>query len=98
MRPDDFRFGISEQLLGAAVERFDDALGVDDDDAVDRGVENRVEPFGARIRRRRDLALGFLCGAQPVIEPHDDQPGDDTDAEQEQVRRIGHGERRTLAA
>ena len=56
--PDDLRFGIAEQLLSTAVERLDDSLGTDDDDAVGRGVENRIEPFGAGIRRRRDLCVG----------------------------------------
>ena len=81
-----FGFGIAEQLLRAAVERLDDALGVDDDDAVNRRVENRVEPFGTGRRRRRGRSLRLLRLVQAVIEPGDHQPGGDEHAERQLVR------------
>ena len=80
--PEDFGFGISEQPFGATVERLDDSPGVDDDDAVGRGVENRVEPFGAGICCGRDPALGVLRGAQPTNEPPMTSPATTADPEQ----------------
>ena len=44
---DDFGAGIAEQPLGPAIERFDASLRVDDDDAVDRRVDDGSQP---RIR------------------------------------------------
>ena len=77
---DDLRLGIAEQLLGPAVERLDVTLGVDDDDAVDRRVEDGVEPFGARRCRR---SCSRWCASsrdvQAVIEPGDDQTSRDED-------------------
>ena len=62
-------------ILGAAIERLDAALGVDDDDAVDRRVEDRVEPLRAGRCGRRHRPLRRLGCVQPVIEPGDDQAG-----------------------
>ena len=57
---DDFGLGIAEQPLGPAVERFDSSLRVDDDDAIDRGIDDRSQP---RIRvteiRRARVHLRF---------------------------------------
>ena len=75
--PDHFRFRISEQLLGAAVERLDDALGVDDDDAVDRRVEDRIEPFGAGRSLRRGDSVGFRGRAPLMVQPRNNQPSQD---------------------
>ena len=50
-----FGLGVAEQPLRAGIERFDVSLAVDDDDAVDRGIDDRSQPRirVAEIRRTR---------------------------------------------
>ena len=64
---------VAEQLLRAAVEGFDRAPRVDDDDAVDRGVEDGVEPLGPGDGRCRGRALSFFRAPEAMIQPGDHQ-------------------------
>ena len=41
-RPTTSGFGVPEQPLGGRVERLDLALGIDDDDAIHRRLDNRA--------------------------------------------------------
>ena len=85
------RFGVSKQVLSAPVERFDVAPGIDDDDAVERRVEDGVETLGAGVGHIRGRLLRLAGLMQAVIEPRDHQPGRGEHAEGQLVGRIGDG-------
>jgi hypothetical protein len=71
------RFGrwISEQPFGTAIEGLNRAGRVDDDDAVDRRVNDCVEALRALGRERCFRSARTLGAAKLVIDPRDSQSG-----------------------
>ena len=53
---DELRFRVSEQALGAAIERLDAPARIDHDNAVDAGIDHCVEPPDPRLGQRRRRA------------------------------------------
>ena len=89
---DGFGFRISEQALGATIERFDGAVVVDDDDAVDGGIEHGIETLGPGQSLRRGGSVGFLGRAPLMIQPRDHEAGQNKEWQRERVSRIRDGE------
>ena len=64
----DLLFAVAEKALGGRIESFDSAPGVDDDDAVDRGFDDRPpaqlahSQCALRLLLRGDVP-GDRCGA-----------------------------------
>ena len=64
--PDEFRGGITEHLLRGRIDRLDDAAaGVEGDDAVHHGIENRLDQRGAVAQcLLRSIFLGDIAEHQ----------------------------------
>jgi hypothetical protein len=89
---DRFGRGIAEQPFGTAIEGLNRAGRVDDDDAVHRRVNDRVESLRALGRERRFRSARILGSAMLVIDPRDSQSGRHEQAERYDVSRCSNGE------
>ena len=63
--------GIPEQPFGAAIEGLNRTFAVDDDDAVNRRIDDRVEPLRTLGRQLGFRAARTLSGAELMIGPRD---------------------------
>ncbi len=55
--------GITEHLLDRRIDQLDDAGGIDEHDAVENGIEHRLEPLRALLQRLLNPpALGDVAG------------------------------------
>ena len=84
--------GISEQPLGAAVEGLNCACAVDDDDAVDRRIDDRVEALRTLGRQRGFRSTVALSGAELMIGPRDSKSSRHEQAQRYEITRLPNSE------